>query len=70
VGRQLDLYRAKKCATTEQAIDLFREAQREKIRRAACDDTEKARRLKRLETLVRTYERCGAFRSSGTGAVE
>jgi hypothetical protein len=50
----------------EQAIDSFRRGESRKIEAGSGTPEEKARRLKQLETIVRSYERSGAFRSPGT----
>jgi hypothetical protein len=50
----------------EQAIDSFRQGEARKIEAGSGTPEEKARRLKQLETIVRSYERCGGFRSPGT----
>jgi hypothetical protein len=50
----------------DQAIEFFRQDQAQKIEAGPGSLEEKTSRLKQLETIVRSYERCGAFRSPGT----
>ncbi len=53
----------KRGATSGQALDAYRQVEEEKIRNAPGDEATRARRLKQLETRIRTFTRCGAFRS-------
>ncbi len=56
-------FHEKRGASREQALDAYRQVEEEKIRNAPGDDATRERRLKQLGTRIRTFRRCGGFRS-------
>lgn len=62
---QVEAYQKTKGGTQEQALATFRRFETDKIRAGAGSVQEKERRLKELETLIRSYQRCGRLRDPG-----
>jgi hypothetical protein len=66
LASQVEAFQERRGGPPEEALANFRRLEADDIRKGPGSAEEKERRLTQLETLVRSYQRCGRFRDPGT----